>query len=332
MNHTINRRKFIRDSAATCLTLSIPFSAQSGVRKTTGLSLGLIADLHHDIMHDGYNRLQAFVKEMKKEKPDAIMQLGDFAYPNLKNKNVIDLFNNAHSTVLHVIGNHDTDSGHTYQQCRDIWGIPANYYAKKINGFWVIVLNGNDKGSPLYKGGYPSYIGEEQLNWLKNTLTEADGPAIVVCHQPLAGVSAVDNAGEVQKLISAAKDRVVLVLNGHTHIDSLLYVEDIPYLTINSASYFWVGEKYRHDSYTKEIHESHKWISSTCPYRDALYTVLTINSKKQRIELKGKKSMWVGKSPEALGYALRPELEEQKIVPEIIQKTVPLPQDAIIPF
>ncbi|GIT30818.1 MAG: hypothetical protein Ct9H300mP1_28640 [Planctomycetaceae bacterium] len=75
--------------------------------------IGLIADLHHDVMHDGLARTAAFVKAMAARRPDAIMQLGDFAYPNANNKKVINLFNGAHKRSLHVIGNHDTDSGHT---------------------------------------------------------------------------------------------------------------------------------------------------------------------------------------------------------------------------
>ena len=43
------------------------------------IKIGLITDLHHDVMHDGFQRLDAFLKAMKAEQPDAIMQLGHLA-------------------------------------------------------------------------------------------------------------------------------------------------------------------------------------------------------------------------------------------------------------
>ncbi|MEC7628098.1 MAG: alkaline phosphatase, partial [Verrucomicrobiota bacterium] len=49
------------------------------------IKLGLIADLHQDVMHDGPTRLKAFLDAMTVEKPDALLQLGDFAYPSKKN-------------------------------------------------------------------------------------------------------------------------------------------------------------------------------------------------------------------------------------------------------
>lgn len=111
----------------------------------------MIADLHQDIMSDGEKRTEAFVADMRRKTPNALLQVGDFAYPNAKNRAVIDRFNNAHPTTLHVIGNHDTDSGHTKEQCIDIWGMPSRFYTKSIDGLHV-VLDGNDTGSPDYQG------------------------------------------------------------------------------------------------------------------------------------------------------------------------------------
>src|SRR5664279_2584956 len=97
--------------------------------------------------------------------------MGDFAYPGDKNKIVIDMFNKAHNTRMHVIGNHDTDAGFTKEQCLSYWGMPSLYYAQKIGGVWFILLDGNDKGSPAHKGGFPSYIAPEQVQWLKDAIS-----------------------------------------------------------------------------------------------------------------------------------------------------------------
>lgn len=260
---------------------------------------------------------------MEKVKPDAIMQLGDFAYPGDVNKEVIDMFNEAHPTKLHVIGNHDTDAGYKKEECIGYWGMSARYYAKQINGIWFLVLDGNDKGSPTYKGGYPAYIGPEQTDWLKQELKEIEGPVIVVSHQPLAGAMAVDNAEEIQDILSSASDKILLSINGHTHVDALLHINNVNYLHINSASYFWVGGNFKHESYPADIHRSHPWISSTCPYKEPLFATMTIDPRSATITVKGKKTEWVGKSPKDLGLTEDASLKvEEEIVPYIRNRRI----------
>ena len=248
------RRGFLGAAAAASLTFSLPRSLVAVTRRLERpVRIGLIADLHHDVMHDGFSRMEAFVHEMQVRRPDAIMQLGDFAYPNTKNRRVIDLFNQAHKTSLHVIGNHDTDAGHSKQQCLDVWEVPGRYYMTTVGGIQFLVLDGNDAGSPTYQGGYPSYVGKEQINWLKEQLTSLDGPIIVACHQPLAGAWAVDNAREIQAILSAASDKVLLALNGHSHIDDAVRVDGVTYLHINSASYQWVGGDFQHEASARTV-------------------------------------------------------------------------------
>ena len=233
----LNRRQFINGMLATGLILQIPdtvlamFSAQAKPFKA-----GIITDLHHDVIHNGSERLDVFLDHCKKINPDLIMQMGDFAYPNEKNKELIDRFNAANKETLHVIGNHDTDSGHTKSQCISYWKMPARYYTKEINGICFVVLDGNDKGSPGHKGGYPAYINDEQKKWLQQQLKEIDKPIVIVSHQPLAGALAVDNAEEIQEILGAAAGKILLAINGHAHIDCQLLIKNINYIHINSAS------------------------------------------------------------------------------------------------
>jgi predicted phosphodiesterase len=298
----MKRREFLSATIGASLILPIASTLLAATTNKKKISVGIMTDLHQDVMHDGPIRLQAFLNEMKRNRPDAIMQMGDFAYPNEKNRDLIESFNNAHQNRLHVIGNHDTDAGHKKEEVISFWGMPNRYYSKEINGIWFIILDGNDKGSPKHKGGYPAFIGEEQTNWLKQQLIEIKGPIIVVSHQPLAGPMSVDNAEDIQKILSSASDKILVAINGHTHIDSLLDINGIRYVTINSASYFWVGSEFRHEMYSKEIHAAHPYIASTCPYSEPLFTVLTIDFKGGTIKIDGKKGDWVGKSPTELGY------------------------------
>ena len=323
-DNTITRRGFIHATTASTLALTLPLTSTAALRiLDKPVKIGVIADLHHDVMHDGLERVQAFVKRMQTVQPDALLQLGDFAYPNAKNSDVIQLFNEAHERTLHVIGNHDTDSGHTKQQCLDIWGMPKRYYTQDVEGLHLLVLDGNDSGSPTHKGGYVSYIGEEQIEWLKDQLATLAGPIMVVCHQPLAGAWAVNNADEIQTILATAADKIVLVINGHSHIDDVLRVKNVTYMHVNSASYQWVGGSYRHDSYPKEIHDKYPWISYTCPYRDSVFATFTFDPQSLTIGVEGRHSEWMGKSPAALGVDLDPNLTNgEEISPQIRSRQI----------
>jgi predicted phosphodiesterase len=319
-----SRRHFLRTAGVGSLFLAVPeitFAALKTIRQP--VKLGLITDLHQDIMHDGLERMQTFVEEMAIERPDALIQLGDFAYPNEKNKAVIDLFNNAHPETLHVIGNHDTDAGHTKDQCLKIWGMPARYYSKEIAGIKLIVLDGNETGSPTHKGGYVSYIGPEQGEWLKAELENAENPVIIISHQPLAGVYAVDNASEIQNTLGQFADKILLAINGHSHIDDLLRIQRVTYMHLNSASYQWVGGDYKHQSYSEQIHEDHPWISYTCPYQHSLFATLTVEPESQTIRIDGRHSQWVGPSPADLGAGIYDELiVGEEVAPQIRDRRI----------
>ena len=167
----MNRRIFLRNSGLAGFSFILPqISHGFAGRPNHTIQLGLITDLHHDIMHDGYSRLESFMKEVKKSKPDAIVQQGDFAYPMPENELVIDLFNTANANAFHVIGNHDTDSGHTKDQCLEKWGMPSHYYSKEVKGLKLIVLDSNENGSTTHTGGYVSFVGLVQIKWLKEEL------------------------------------------------------------------------------------------------------------------------------------------------------------------
>ena len=315
----LSRRGFLGAATVASCTLALPGIAAAAVRRLAQpVEFGVIADVHHDVMHDGAERMGVFLEAMSRSTPDAIVQLGDFAYPAAKNNDIITQFNTAHPRALHVIGNHDTDAGFTKEQCITTWGMPGRYYVQDVSGIQFVVLDGNDRGSPTYSGGYPSYIGEEQVAWLQEQLATLDGPIIVASHQPLAGPYAVDNGEAVQELLGAAADKVILALNGHSHIDEVIRVRNVTYMHVNSASYKWVGGDHQHQSYDEAIHEAHPWIAYTCPYRDALYATLRVDPKTHTIRVTGTSSTWVGPSPAELGIDKHPNLiNGEHITPRI---------------
>ena len=312
------RRDFLRNTGAAATSIILPRQVMASLANIkTPIKIGMIADLHQDVMHDGPARLQAFLDAMKEEKPDALLQLGDFAYPTKKNEVVSGAFEKAHPRTLHVLGNHEIDDGHSFDEVAKLWGMKGRYYTENVNGLELIVLDGNEKPEK-HKGGYPAHIGEKQLAWLAKQLKTLKGPILVISHQPLAGPSTIDNADEVQKLLNSAADKVLLAVNGHTHIDHVARVGRISYLHVNSASYKWVGGSYRNKSYPPEVHSRFRYVEYTCPYRDSLFTTLTIDPSRGRIDVKGRESQWVGKSPSQLGIADKPNLTDgREICPKI---------------
>ena len=312
------RRDFFRSTGVVATSILMPRqvkAALSNIKKP--IKLGMIADLHQDVMHDGPARLKAFLDAMKNEKPDALLQLGDFAYPSKKNEVVTKAFEKAHPKALHVLGNHEIDGGHSFDQVAKLWGMKGRYYTENVNGLDLIVLDCNEKPKN-HERGYPAHVGQVQLEWLEKQLKTLKGPILVLSHQPLAGPGSIDNAGEVQALLNGAVDKVLLAVNGHTHIDHLERPGKLSYLHVNSASYKWVGASHRNKSYPPEVHSKFRWIEYTCPYRDSLFTTLTLDPVKGRIELKGRESQWVGKSPSQLAIPTKYGLTNGKeICPKI---------------
>ena len=325
MNRFIpSKRDFLRVTGAAAASTILPRAAMSALKALDRpIKLGIITDLHQDIMHDGPARLKVFLDAMAEEKPDALLQLGDFAYPTKDNETVTKAFEQSHPRTLHVLGNHEIDGGHSFDEVAKLWGMKGRYYTENVNGLNLIILDGNEKPEN-HKSGYPSHIGNEQLAWLAKQLETLNGPIIVFCHQPLAGPSCIDNASTVQEVLSSAADKVLLAVNGHTHIDHIARVGQISYLHVNSASYKWVGSSYRNKSYPAKIHSNFRWIEYTCPYRDSLFAMLTIDPRTGRIDVKGRDSKWVGESPAQLGIPAKPDLTNGKeVCPRIRSRQIP---------
>jgi len=268
------------------------------------IRIGLITDLHHDIMHDGLDRMKAFESAMHRFLPHAVIQMGDFAVPKPENQPLVDLFHQLPGHSFHILGNHDTDGGYSPAQCLRQWNLSSSYYREEVAGLTLLVLDGNESGSPTFKRGYPSFMGEVQVDWLRAQLEDSEGPVLIMSHQPLAGTIAIDNALEIQQLLTNYNQKIVAAICGHSHTDQLIRVVGVTYIHLNSASYYWVGGAFRHQSYPEAIHKSHPWISSTCPYQEVLFAELTLDPKKGKFNLMGRRTAWVGPSPAEVG--LRP--------------------------
>jgi len=317
----------IRLSLLIVFAILILGTSDSFGKKPDQIRIGICTDVHLNLMHDSELRLGTFINAMNKEKPDFIIELGDFVTLDKKYAAYLDTWNLFQGDKYHVIGNHETDGGFSKRQVLESRGMRQPYYSFDKNGFHFIVLDGNDKKSPDTKPYY-RFIGPEQIAWLKSNLSEAKLPVVLFSHQELFAPEveeggSVENYKEVQRILESHNlqhpgNRVIACFNGHTHFDYAENINAIWYITITSMSYHWLGEKYTQIRYSDEIDQIYPWIKMTAPFKDPLFTVVEI-SKRGTIRVAGKKSVWVGSTPWDLGYPaqfkkyMRPEITGRKL-------------------
>ena len=326
----MNRRNFLRNSALTTVGVTgidkLPAFPPVENEKFERIRIGICADLHQDIMQDGPKRMEAFINDMAIQKPDFIVQMGDLCRPYDYNQVILDIYNRFDGPCYHVIGNHDMDGGFTREQVVAFWKAIGNYYSFDKKGYHFVVLDGNDHDpSSDRPSGYARFIGKEQMQWLEADLDKTTLPVIVFLHQGLDNdIGGIYNAMQSRLVLERANEKagfrkVLLVFTGHHHQDYHNVINGIHYIQLNSMSYQWLGSDYEHLRYSAEVDKTHPYIKETVPYKDPLWAVVDI-SKNGSFQLKGKKSVFVGPSPEDLGmtpyqtgYPIVPFISDRKI-------------------
>ncbi|MBJ6368793.1 metallophosphoesterase family protein [Snuella sedimenti] len=313
-----SRRNFVKLSVLGGTALVLPIDVLASGMRSEAVEVGIIADVHQDIMHDGEQRLQVFINEAKKRNPDFIIQMGDFCRPYDHNKPFLNIWNSFNGDKHHVIGNHDMDGGFSREQVKAFWEMPANYYSFDKQGVHFVILDGNDQNPKPWKG-YNRYIGKAQQEWLKADLTKTKQPTVVFSHQTLElEDGGVANLKEIQKILEEANKnagfkKVMCCISGHHHTDFMTQINGIYYVQINSASYRWVGGDYQTIRYSKELDKTHQWIKYTIPYKESLFTFMSI--KNNKIIIEPRKTEFVGLGPEELGMSK--QHPHDPIVPKI---------------
>ena len=273
------------------------------------LKFGVCADTHQDLFPGVCERLAAFIEEMNREKPDFIIQLGDFCQPNKRNESFMDIWRSFNGPSYHVLGNHDTDGGYTRDDVASFWGMPGPYYSFDFKGWHFIILYGSDEMLPGIRGdGYPRYIGKEQRLWLADDLEKTKLPVILFCHQ---GADLDTDAGLIEgtyirRILEKANEKAGwnktrLFLSGHHHRDYHNIFNGIHYVQINSMSYQWLGDKFPLERYEPAVHEKYPMLKYMAPYKDPLWALITIKNDGS-FDIKGKESSWIGPSPLEMGY------------------------------
>jgi 3',5'-cyclic AMP phosphodiesterase CpdA len=316
-----SRRKFVKDSVKLAAMISLPLPAWSA-ENIKPIKFGAIADVHNDLIPDGLTRLEAFIQDASQRDLDFIIQLGDFCIPRAENRSFMEAFDAYPGEKHHVLGNHDMDLGFTREQAVEFWSMKARYYSFDRQGVHFVILDGNDPNPQPFEG-YHRYIGQEQLQWLKNDLEQTTDPTVIFSHQTLENEDGgVANMTEVRELLErinqkAGHTKVIACLCGHHHTDYHTQINGIYYIQINSASYRWVGEDYRVKRYSEELHQKYKWLDHMIPYKDPLFTFITLDPEGY-LSIESKQSSFIGPGPDQIGMPTRPE--NDPIVPFISGK------------
>ena len=117
---------------------------QAHYQRTQPLTFAVCTDIHQDIMHDGPQRLQAFVEAAVSSQVDMAVQLGDFCQPTEVNRPFLEIWQALPLPRYNVLGNHDMAAGSTRQQTVAYMSMPDRYYSFATRGWHCAVLDGND--------------------------------------------------------------------------------------------------------------------------------------------------------------------------------------------
>ena len=217
---------------------------------------------------ESLNKLEKAVEHFRSDPEiQAVINLGDlidegfehFAAP-------LEILGKLDVPVFHALGNHDFDvSEYAKTNVVETLGTPGRFYSKPLpaKGWRLVVLDGTmestfghprksdewhhsaevwEKMEPRpeeWNGG----LGEAQLAWLEETLTEAERTrerVIVACHWPLLPEGSrflLWDAGKVRKLLICYADTVAAYLCGHHHEGGISKIYghaevDIPHLNL----------------------------------------------------------------------------------------------------
>ena len=280
------------------------------------VKFALFTDLHYDHIHDGHQRLENFITNVRKIDIDFVIQLGDFCVPKDENRFLLDLLDSIGIPHYHVIGNHDSDL-YSREKVIKFLKMDNSYYSFKMQKIKFIVLDTcfieTDYGYEPYckknydktKDVYP-VLPDYEFRWLEEQLTGDSEYYIIFSHHSFENEFAkrgVYNRSEIRDLINRINDtgkKVLLCVNGHDHGDSLEKIGQTYYFGLNSMSYIWFGPKYEHFCYSNEIHEQYPFLKDLVLYKDGLYAIVTI-TEDGCIDIEGIRGHYQNITPKELG-------------------------------
>ena len=310
MQHRFSRRQFLKvGGAGLLLPLAGCRSLATRGPEPPPIRMGVIADLHHGLEPRAMERLNTFMQEVDERRPDCILQLGDFNFATPDSRECMDLWRSFEGARYHVLGNHDMDFT-TKEETVAFWSMPARFYSFDLGGYHFVVLDRNNLNTPdgyvpyaranfYVESSMRGYADPEQLEWLRDDLLATRLPTVVFAHQGLGRPDGANSNSDAARALEFVLEQVNEVIEGpgvvacfcgHHHVDRYYVKNNIYYVWINSASYYWVGDQY----------------GRMAPYRDALFAFVTFRDG--LIEIEGRATEFETPTPRERGFPRADEL------------------------
>jgi len=170
---------------------------------------------------------------------------------------------------------------------------------------------------------YPRYIGPKQQEWLRKDLEATSKATIIFSHQSIESPNGgIANNEEIRKILEGQKDssgqlKTIACLSGHHHADYLREINGIPYIQINSMSYKWVGDEFETLRFGPHVEQAYPAVRKTCPFKDPLYTVLTLDPGAGTMHMEGRATGFIPPTPHEIGVPhadrMKPTITERNI-------------------
>ena len=236
------------------------------------------------------------------------------------NPAILRMFNSFEKPSYHVLVNHDCDMCSKQETLRFLEAENGSYYSFDHGGFHFVVLdtnylktssgefiayeNANYFAAGFRKDMVRENVSPDQIAWLKEDLANTKNATIVFSHASFSLVGApsfaVKNHKELREIFRNAPAGVVACFNGHHHVDLCAKEEGIWYVQINSMDCIWLDLAFVCENrFGPEIDEKYPNIKYTAPYKDPVFAIITMDD--DGMEIKGRKSEFVGPTPEELG-------------------------------
>ncbi len=272
LNTPISRRKFLGNLSLSTASLVLgSLSCATSPKVNRKLRILFYTDVHATTQWSASIALDRAAEAINSHKFDLVFNGGDLihggfalsqeqAFPHW---NVYMDFHNAiNRDVFSTFGNHDAvaaapkdgsePSDDPRATFRNRLKLDRTYYSFNALGYHIVVLDS------VYISGKPrtyrGYIANEQLEWIKQDLERADAttPVIAVTHIPLLSVfhsatkgttwsvppgQVIENNVEVLELFK--NHNLILVLQGHLHINELIRWRDTTFITGGAVCGAW---------------------------------------------------------------------------------------------
>ena len=216
------------------------------------LRVGLMTDLHYAdkpptktrFYREALAKLDEAVEVMNREKPNLVVELGDFIDQADSVEKEIEWLQTMESHFAklsmprhYVLGNHCVGTL-TKQEFAANTKASGGHESFEAGGVTFLILDAcfRSDGTPYSRKNFDwkdANLPASQLSWLESELNKASGPVIVLAHQRLDAdkAHAVQNAPAARALLEKS-GKVLAVFQGHSHKNDYQQLAGIHYTTL----------------------------------------------------------------------------------------------------